>query len=57
MTRRGQRQPTAYLLSPLHSSNLQELGLPHSPSSTSGTLFIHSASSNRDAEPVFSAAC
>jgi hypothetical protein len=57
MTSRGQRQPTAYLLSPLTGSKLREPEFPLSPSLTSVTLFILPVPRSGDAKPVFSAAC
>jgi hypothetical protein len=40
MTSRGQRQQTAYLLSPLTGSKLREPELPPSPSLTYAAPFI-----------------
>ena len=57
MTSRGQRQQTAYLLSPLTGSKLRELELPLLPSLTSVIPFILLASRIGDARAVFSAAC
>ena len=57
MTSRGQRQQTAYLLSPLTGSKLRERELPLLPSLTSVTPFILPASRIGAAKPVFSAAC
>jgi hypothetical protein len=57
MTSRGQRQQTAYLLSPLTGSTLRELEPPLLPSLTSVIPFILPASRIGDTKPVFSAAC
>ena len=57
MTSRGQRQQTAYLLSPLTGPKPREPELPLSPSLTSVTPFILPESRIGNPKPVFSAAC
>jgi hypothetical protein len=57
MRSRGQRQQTAYLLSPLTGSKHQGPELPLSPRLISVAPFILPESRNGGAKPVFSAAC
>jgi len=57
MTSRGQRQQTAYLLSPLTGSELRESEPSLSPSFTSVMPSILPVPRRGGVDPVFSAAC